>query len=35
MMKCEFSYNYSIFIINQVEDTEYSYFKCKTNLRKS
>lgn len=26
--------NYAIFVINQVEDTEYSYFKYKTNLWK-
>lgn len=29
-----FTYNYAIFIANQVDDTEYSYFQCKTNLRK-
>lgn len=34
MMKSEFSYNYVGFIINQEEDTEYSYFKRKNNLRK-
>lgn len=34
MMKSEYSYNYAIFIINQIEDIEYSYFNCKTNLRK-
>lgn len=33
-MESAFIYNYAIFITNQVDDTEYSYFQCKTNLRK-
>lgn len=33
-MESVFIFNYAIFIINQVDDTEYSYFQCKTNLRK-
>lgn len=33
-MENVFTYNCDIFITNQVDDTEYSYFPRKTNLRK-
>lgn len=33
-MESVFTYNYATFITTQVDDIEYSYFQCKTNLRK-